>query len=117
MADKSKLDTFTNPHPGRAYTIEHVVHEFTSLCPVTGQPDFATMRIRYVAGEKCVELRSLKFYLQSYRNDGIFYEDITNVILNDLVAACGPRWMAVESTWTVRGGIHSVITAEHGKKS
>jgi len=91
------------------------MHEFTSLCPKTGQPDFGTLAIRYVAGPSCIELKSLKLYLQSYRSEGIFYEDVTNRILNDLVACCKPRWMVVESTWTVRGGIHSVIRAQHGQ--
>ncbi len=109
------LETFPNPHPSRDYHIEHHVHEFTSLCPKTGQPDFATMKIRYVANDKCIELRSLKVYLQSFRDQGIFYEDITNRILDDLVASCSPKWMELETTWTVRGGIHSVITAQHGE--
>ncbi len=86
------------------------------MCPKTGQPDFATIRIRCVADASCLELRSLKLYLQSFRDQGIFYEDITNVILDDLVAACQPKWMFVETTWTVRGGIHSVIRAEHGEQ-
>ncbi len=115
MADRSILETFPNPHPNRAYLIEHEVHEFTSLCPVTGHPDFATISIRYVAAATCVELKSLKLYLQSYRSDGIFYEDATNVILQDLVQACEPNWMVVRSRWSVRGGIHSVITVEHGE--
>lgn len=113
-SDASKgLEIFANPHPGRDYLIEHHVHEFTSTCPKTGQPDFATILIKYIAGERCVELRSLKLYLQSYRNRGIFYEDVTNVILDDLVRCVEPRWMQIQTTWTVRGGIHSVITAEH----
>jgi len=107
------LETFPNPHPGRDYRIEHHVHEFTSTCPRTGQPDFAALVIRYVADQRCVELRSLKLYLQSYRNRGIFYEDVTNVILDDLVRSLNPRWMQIQSTWSIRGGIHSVITAEH----
>lgn len=109
------LESFSNPHPGRDYVIEHHVHEFTSLCPKTGQPDFAQLLVRYVPYRACIELRSLKLYLQQYRGRGIFYEDVTNVILNDLVAACEPKWMMVRSTWTVRGGIHSVITATHGQ--
>jgi 7-cyano-7-deazaguanine reductase len=113
---RSILETFPNPHPGRDYVIEHKVHEFTSLCPITGQPDFGKMVIRYVAAEKCVELKSLKMYLQSFRNEGIFYEDVTNVILDDLVSACSPKWMSVRSIWSVRGGIRSVVTAEHGNR-
>lgn len=113
MADKDRIETFPNPHPSRDYLIEHEVNEFTSVCPKTGQPDFATMSIRYIAADTCVELKSLKLYLQSFRNDGIFYEDVTNVILSDLVAACSPEWMVVESRWTVRGGIQTTVTAEH----
>ncbi|GIK15587.1 MAG: NADPH-dependent 7-cyano-7-deazaguanine reductase [Planctomycetota bacterium] len=109
------LETFANPHPHRDYLIEHVAREFTSLCPKTGQPDFGTVTVRYVAAELCVELKSLKLYLQQFRNRGIFYEDITNVILNDLVSTCRPRWMQVRTRWTVRGGMRSVITAEHGE--
>ena len=116
MANPNLLETFPNPHPRRGYLIEHVVHEFTSLCPKTGQPDFASMTIRCVAGAKCVELRSLKLYLQDFRSEGIFYEDVTNVILDALVAACDPRWMEVESRWSVRGGIHTVVTARHGTR-
>lgn len=109
------IETFPNPHPARDYHVEHQVQEFTSLCPMTGQPDFATITIRYVPGPTCIELKSLKLYLQSFRSKGIFYEDVTNLILNDLVAACNPKWMVVESRWSVRGGIQSVITAEHGR--
>jgi 7-cyano-7-deazaguanine reductase len=112
----SRLETFANPHPGRDYLIEHQVHEFSSLCPKTGQPDYGRIAIRYVAGEHCVELKSLKLYLQGYRNRGIFYEDVTNMILDDLVRCMQPRWIQVQTTWSVRGGIHSVITAEHGRK-
>jgi len=110
------LETFANPHPARSYLIEHHVQEFTSLCPKTGQPDYATILIRYVAAQRCVELKSLKLYLQGYRNRGIFYEDVTNVILNDLVQCLQPRWLQVQTSWSVRGGIRSVITAEHGSK-
>ena len=115
MADASLLESFGNPHPGRHYVIEHTAPEFTSICPKTGQPDFATISIRYVAEAACVELKSLKLYLQSFRSDGIFYEDVTNVILNDLVACCRPKWMVVRSSWTTRGGIRSVITVKHGQ--
>jgi len=110
------LEMFPNPHPKRDYLIEHHVHEFTSTCPKTGQPDFGTLILRYVAADRCLELKSLKLYLQSYRNRGIFYEDVTNVILDDLVACLAPKWMQIETTWSVRGGIHSVITAEHGSR-
>lgn len=113
MVDRSLLETFPNPHPKRAYTITHKVHEFTSLCPKTGQPDFARIALSYVAGDSCIELKSLKLYLQAYRNEGIFYEDVTNRILDDLVSCCAPRWMRIRTRWTTRGGIHSIITAEH----
>ncbi len=111
---KDVIETFPNPHTVRDYHVEHQANEFTSLCPRTGQPDFATMTIRYVPGPTCIELKSLKLYLQSFRSKGIFYEDVTNVILNELVAASNPKWMAVESRWSVRGGIQTVITVEHG---
>ncbi len=116
MIDASLLETFPNPHPKRNYLICHRVYEFTSLCPRTGQPDFARIRIRYIAGATCVELKSLKLYLQAYRDEGIFYEDITNLILNDLVARCAPQWMQVRTRWSRRGGIDSIITAEHGTR-
>jgi len=109
----SLLETFTNPHPGRDYTIQHTCPEFTSVCPRTGQPDFATITITYVPEQTCVELKSLKLYLQSFRNKGIFYEDVINVILDDLVEATEPRRMTVEGAFGVRGGISSVVTATH----
>jgi len=105
------IETFPNPSSNRDYDIEHVAHEFTSVCPKTGQPDFAVITISYVPDKVCLELKSLKFYLQSYRGKGIFYEAITNMILDDLVAACHPREMKIKSVWGVRGGIHSEITA------
>ena len=108
------IETFPNPHPGRDYLVEHQVHEFTSVCPKTGQPDFATIDLRYAPGPRCVELKALKIYLQTFRNQGIFYEDVTNVILNELVKACAPKWMEVVTRWSVRGGIQSVVTAQHG---
>jgi 7-cyano-7-deazaguanine reductase len=110
MAD---LETFENPHPQRDYVIRHVSPEFTSLCPKTGQPDFATIDIEYVAEAVCVELKSLKFYLQGFRNEGVFYEDLVNRIADDLVDALAPRRMKVTGTFTPRGGMHSVITVEH----
>ena len=109
----SLLETFANPHPKRDYVIEHVAPEFTSVCPKTGQPDFGTVRLTYVADKLCVELKSYKLYLQSFRNKGIFYEDITNRILEDLVKVLRPRSMTVVTEWTPRGGLHSVITASH----
>lgn len=113
MSDTSLLEVFDNAFPGRDYVIEHVAEEFTSLCPKTGHPDFATVILRYVAAEKCIELKSLKLYYQDFRDKGIFYEAITNTILDDLVAATNPRWMEIETHWTGRGGIHSIIKARH----
>ena len=108
-----EIATFDNPHPGRDYTIRHVAPEFTSVCPKTGQPDFGTIEIEYVAGEFCLELKGLKLYLQGYRNVGVFYEDVVNRILDDLVAACVPRRMTVTGKFTPRGGMHSIVTAEY----
>ena len=109
----AQLESFPNPHPGRDYTIEHTSSEFTSVCPKTGQPDFGTIRITYVPERLCVELKSLKLYLQGFRDQGIFYEDVVNVILDDLVRATKPRVMTVEGRFSVRGGISSVVTARH----
>ena len=107
------LESFPNRHPGRDYEIVHTCPEFTALCPKTGQPDFATIRIRYVPDKRCVELKSLKLYLQGYRNQGIFYEHVTNVILDDLVAALRPRRLSVEGDFRTRGGISSLVRAEY----
>ena len=107
------LETFDNPCPDRDYEIEIECPEFTSLCPKTGQPDFGTMHVQYVADQKCIELKSLKLYLQGFRDEGIFYEAVTNKILDDLVAACSPRRMRLTSEWTPRGGISSTITCEY----
>ncbi len=112
----AELESFSNPHPGRDYTIEHTCHEFTSVCPKTGQPDFGTIRITYVPGRRCVELKSLKLYLQAFRDQGIFYEDVINVILDDLVRATKPRSMTVEGRFSVRGGLSSVVTASHSPR-
>lgn len=109
----AEIETFENPHPHRDYLIRHVAEEFTSLCPRTGQPDFGTIEIEYVADRLCIELKSLKFYLQGYRSEGVFYEDVVNRILDDLVAACRPRRMTVTGRFSTRGGIHSVVVAEH----
>ena len=108
------LETFDNPKPEREYEISFSCPEFTCVCPKTGQPDFATIRIRYVPRTKCVELKSLKIYLWSYRDEGHFHEAVTNQILDDLVAAIDPRSMIVEGDFMVRGGIHTVVTAKHG---
>ncbi len=112
-AHQTTLEVFPNPHPNREYEIEHVCPEFTSVCPITGQPDFATIRIVYVPGEKCVELKSLKLYLGAFRNEGHFYEDVTNLILDDLVAMMDPIRIEVIGEFNVRGGIRSVIRASH----
>ena len=111
-----EIETFDNPRPGRDYVIRHVAPEYTSVCPKTGQPDCGTIEIEYVPDQLCIELKSLKFYLQGYRNEGVFYEDVVNRILDDLVAACRPRRMKVTGKFTPRGGIHSTITAEHAAK-
>lgn len=115
QTDKPLLATFPNPRPQRDYTIRHEAPEFTSRCPVTGQPDFGAVIIEYVADQLCVELKSLKLYLQSYRERGIFYEAVTNEILDDLVQALHPRRMRVETHWTPRGGMRSVVVAEFVK--
>ncbi|HKY32257.1 MAG TPA: preQ(1) synthase [Candidatus Polarisedimenticolia bacterium] len=107
------LETFPNPRPGRDYEIAFDCPEFTCLCPKTGQPDFAVIRIRYVPDVSCVELKSLKLYLWSFRNEGHFHEDVTNRILDDLVAVLAPRRMTVTGEFNVRGGITTVITAKH----
>jgi 7-cyano-7-deazaguanine reductase len=109
----SDLETFPNPRPGRAYEIRFDCPEFTCLCPKTGQPDFATIRIRYVPDALCVELKSLKLYLWSFREQGAFHEAVTNRILDDLVAAVQPQQMTVEGDFWVRGGIHTVVVASH----
>jgi 7-cyano-7-deazaguanine reductase len=109
-----QLETFPNPRPERDYTIEIVCPEFTSMCPKTGQPDFGTITFRYVPDKTCVELKSLKLYLQSYRNQGIFYEAAVNRLLDDFVKAIAPRYLKVSGTFTPRGGITSTVTCEHG---
>ena len=107
------LETFPNPHPRRDYEIQHVAPEFTSVCPMTGQPDFGTIKLSYIPDKLCVELKSYKFYLQSFRQCGIFYEDVTNRILDDLVKALKPRAMTLTTEWTPRGGLHSIVTASY----
>ena len=109
------LETFPNPQPERDYRIEVRCPEFTSLCPRTGLPDFGEIRIAYVPDRLCVELRSLKYYLIEFRNRGIFYEQVTNQILDDLVAACAPRRMTVVGDFSARGGITTTVTAEYVK--
>jgi 7-cyano-7-deazaguanine reductase len=110
---RSILEAFDNPRPGRDYEIEFTFPEFTSVCPVTGQPDFATIVIRYVPDRLCVEMKSLKLYFFAYRNKGIFYEAVVNTILDDLVAVLGPRYMRVTGQFAVRGGTAAMVTAEH----
>ena len=105
------LDTFDNQYPGRDYNIHIVCPEFTSVCPKTGQPDYGTLTMDYIPGAKCVELKSLKMYLQQYRNMGIFYETATNRILDDLVAALKPRKMTLTAAFNARGGITTSVTA------
>lgn len=107
------LETFPNPNPGRDYEIRMEAPEFTCLCPKTGQPDFATLRLRYVPDQLCIELKSFKLYLWSFRDEGHFHEAVTNAILDDLVAAVAPRRMTLEADFYVRGGIHTVVEVRH----
>ena len=116
MSDKPELEMFENPRPGRDYVITTRCPEFTSVCPVTGQPDFGEILIEYTPDQLCIELKSLKYYMQSFRNQGIFYERLTNDILDDLVAASKPKWMRVTSKFTPRGGISTDVTVEYGHK-
>ncbi len=110
-----QLETFPNQHPGRRYTVTLVCPEFTCVCPMTGQPDFATITIRYIPDARIVESKSLKLYLWSYRNEGVFHEHVTNQILDDLVAALDPHFCEVEGAFAVRGGIALTVTAQHTK--
>lgn len=105
------LETFENRYPGRDYQIEITCPEFTSVCPKTGQPDFGTLTITYVPEDRCVELKSLKLYLQQFRNEGIFYENVTNKILDDLVSVLSPRWLQLVAAFSPRGGITTKVTA------
>src|SRR6476659_121119 len=111
------LDRFANPFPNREYTIEFVFPEFTSMCPVTGQPDFATITVQYVPDQRCVEMKSLKLYFLAYRNKGIFYEAVVNTILDDLVAILDPRRMTIIGDFAVRGGTAGTVTATHEKRA
>ncbi|MGH7149184.1 MAG: preQ(1) synthase [Planctomycetota bacterium] len=110
------LETFANPRPGRAYEIRLECPEFTCVCPKTGQPDFATVTFRYVPGPRCVELKSLKLYLWSFRDEGAFHEDVVNRILDDFVEAVAPKWIEVLGDFRVRGGIHTIVRATHGER-
>lgn len=109
----ANLEVFPNPKPSRDYTIRIESPEFTCLCPITGQPDFATLELEYIPNQRCVELKSWKLYLWSYRDQGGFHEDLTNRILDDLVAALDPRFMRLTAEFNVRGGIYTTIVAEH----
>lgn len=113
----SDLETFPNQFPHRDYEIEIVCPEFTSMCPKTGQPDFGTITFRYTPNQRCVELKSLKLYLQAFRNQGIFYENIINRLLDDFVHACQPRRVKVIGTFTPRGGISTTVTCTHSSGS
>jgi 7-cyano-7-deazaguanine reductase len=109
------LETFENPQPGRDFTIRIDMPEFTCLCPKTGQPDFATLHLEYVPDQRCVELKSLKLYIWSYRDEGAFHEAVTNRILDDLVRATSPRFMRLTARFNVRGGVYTAVVAEHQK--
>jgi 7-cyano-7-deazaguanine reductase len=109
----ANLETFVNPSPERDYTIRMTIPEFSCLCPKTGQPDFATLKLEYVPGERCVELKSLKLYIWAFRSLGAFHEAVTNQILGDLVAATAPRFMRLAAEFNVRGGIYTTVIAEH----
>ena len=111
-----KLETFPNRHPGRDYTVSLETDEFTCVCPVTGQPDFASLTIEYVPDRKIVESKSLKLYLESFRNEGVFHEHVTNTILDDLVKALAPRWCVVRGEFAARGGIAITVEAEYRKE-
>ena len=110
-----KLETFPNHHPGRNYIVTLETEEFTCVCPMTGQPDYAKIKIQYIPDEKIIESKSLKFYLWSFRNTGVFHEHVTNVILDDLVAVLKPRWCRVNAEFSVRGGIGITVDAEYKK--
>lgn len=117
MEDKLKLlETFDNEYPNREYVIEHTAPEFTSVCPKTGQPDFATIILEYIPDKLCIELKSYKIYLTSFRNDGIYYESVTNKILDDLVNVTEPRYMKITAEFNARGGISSIIEVEYIKE-
>ena len=111
-----EIETFPNPRPERDYEINMECPEFTCVCPKTGQPDFATIKITYVPDQRCIELKALKLYLWSYRDEGAFHEAVINRILDDLVTACRPRQMTVVGDFNVRGGIHTTVTATHPRR-
>ena len=109
----TKLESFANPAPERDYTIRMTIPEFSCLCPKTGQPDFATLKLEYVPDERCVELKSLKLYIWSYRDRGTFHEAVSNTILQDLVTALAPRFLRLTGEFNVRGGIYTTVIVEH----
>jgi 7-cyano-7-deazaguanine reductase len=110
------LDTFPNPHPNNDYTIRFATQEFTTLCPMTGQPDFAQLTVEYSPDALCLESKSIKQFLWSFRDEGHFHEDVTNIILNAMAGACQPKWMTVTGHFNIRGGIDFVITARYAKE-
>jgi len=112
-----QVETFANPAPERDYVIRHICPEFTSVCPKTGQPDFATIELEYIPDRACIELKSLKLYYSSFRNEGIYYEGLVNKLIDELAGACQPKWMRVTGRFNVRGGIRSVVTAETTSRS
>jgi 7-cyano-7-deazaguanine reductase len=117
MNEKFKiLETFDNQYPERDYLITHIQPEFTSVCPKTGNPDFGKITIEYIPNKKCVELKSLKYYFNSFRNDGIFYESVVNLVLDDLVKVLQPRYMKVTGEFNPRGGMYSIVVAEYPYK-
>lgn len=115
-APSKQLETFASPRPGRPFEIVFETEEFTCLCPMTGQPDFAKLKITYMPDQLCVESKSLKLYLWSYRNTGAFHEAVTNQIADDLAAALNPTWLRVDGDFLIRGGIRTLVAVEHGKR-
>ena len=113
---RARLETFTNRHPGRDYLVQHTCPEFTSVCPKTGQPHFGTIRVTFVPDRLCVELKSLKLYMWSYRDQGVFHEAVTNRILDDLARVTRPRYLRLTAEWYVRGGIYTTVVVEQRKK-
>jgi 7-cyano-7-deazaguanine reductase len=111
----AEIELFPNPSPGRKFIIEHVNTEFTSVCPITGLPDFGTVTVRYIPNEMCMELKSMKYYFLEFRNQGIFYEELTNRFLDDFVKACSPLEMEIITEWKTRGGMNSTIRAKYEK--
>jgi len=117
LTASKQLETFANPNPERDYTIQIECPEFTCLCPKTGQPDFAVITLDYIPDAECVELKSLKQYFWSFRDEGHFHEKVTNMIADELIAAIAPRWLRLEARFNVRGGIYTNVVVEHGKRA